>query len=280
MSVSEQYLFMPRQYQCLYCITVLPDTEMTAEDMGEVMGVSPKTVYKNINALRNRGLLDGDKNTFVLTRKGLKITKLDHDTLDSLIFWFRACLGYDEAAARKNALSVLFRTPIEAARRMAKFGSLHKLMRMAGGRAEEPLGLLPPGRYDAPVSVFFETGNKCVKLYGPPATLIADGEGECVLELRAGHIRRIAFADGRRRGPSPTLWYFAGNDFIPARETAERWHISGDALRPEPSEEGDIAARVRVRVTVNSHHAPTEAELVLRISREPEKTHDIFLRSH
>ena len=60
------------------------------------------------------------------------------------------------------------------------------------------------------------------------ASFVADGEGKCVLERRAGHILRIAFADGRHRGSSPALLYFADGGFVPARG-AEKWMRNGAA---------------------------------------------------
>lgn len=266
-------MFIPRQYQYLYCLTVLPDDKRTAEDLSEAMGVSPVTVYRNTKELTEGGFLIEDKNGFALTEKGLAAAELDRDTLDDLVFWFRAFLGYNEADAGKNALAVLLRAPIEAARRIAKRGALCVAMRVAGARAEGPPGALPAGKYDAFLSARFEAGDACVKLYKPPATFVADGEGNCALELRAGHVLRIAFADGRHRGSSPALWYFADGGFVPARAAADRLYIRGDALRPEPApaENGDLVARVCVRVSVNKRHKPTEAALTLRIARRPDK---------
>ena len=171
MSKSEQnrerFLFIPRQYQYLYCLTILPDGKRTAEDLGEAMGVSTATVYRNAGELAERGFLIEGRSGFALTEKGLATVELDRDTLDDLVFWFRVFLGYNEADAGKNALAGLFRVPMEVARRMAKRGALCTLMRIAGGRAEGSPGALQAGKYDAFLSVRFEAGNKCVKLYKP-----------------------------------------------------------------------------------------------------------------
>jgi hypothetical protein len=35
-----------------------------------------------------------------------------------------------------------------------------------------------------------------------------------------------------------------------------------------PAEDGEIVARVRVRAAVSEKHAPSEAELVVRVARE------------
>jgi hypothetical protein len=142
----------------------------------------------------------------------------------------------------------------------------------AGAPAKGALAALSRGRHETRVFVRPEGDGEdpCIP-FRKSAVCVSDGKGNCVFELDAEHVRRIAAARGRRRGTATLLWFFADGVLTETRETAGRFHIRGDALTPddEPSEDGGIVARVRVGAAVNSRHMLTEAELVLHIAGKP-----------
>jgi hypothetical protein len=82
-------------------------------------------------------------------------------------------------------------------RRLANFSASGAALLRAGGPAREPLASLPPGRHGAAFSVFRKGAGKRGKAEAgcgtrAPAVFVVGKHGDCVLELYAAHVRRIA----------------------------------------------------------------------------------------
>jgi hypothetical protein len=253
---------------------MLPKDMRTAKIVADAMGVSQQTVYRRLGPLLDRGFLVKDGDVYAPSGEGQRIVRIDRDTLGNLMFWLCDDLACNDMKARKLALDFLFRLPIEQIRVLANIRASRAALARAGAPAGGALAALPLGRHRARVFVqALGAENPGVELRRP-AVCISDGKGKCVLEPDAEHVRRIVLACGRYRGSGALLWFFANGIWIPARKTAGRFHIRGDALTPdgELSENGEIVARVRVKAAIDARHTPAEAELVLRLTVKTKDT--------
>ncbi|MDR1246456.1 MAG: hypothetical protein LBK57_05445 [Clostridiales Family XIII bacterium] len=255
-------------YQYLLCVCTLPKDMRTAKIVADAMGVSQQTAYRWIGSLLDKGFLFKDGDAYAPSAEGQRIVRIDRDTLGNLMFWLCYDLRCTDDEARKLAMSFLFRLPIKQVRVLANLRASLAALALAGAPADGALAALPRGRHEAFVFVQpVGAENPGVGLRRPVAC-VSDGEGNCVLEPDAEHVRRIVLACGRYRGSGALLWFLAGGIWIPARKTAGRFHIGGDALTSdcELSENSEIIARVRVRAAIDARHTPAEAELVLRLT--------------
>jgi hypothetical protein len=261
--------FSPRLYQYLYCFHRLPPGKRTMRNLIGEMGVPGSTAYGNVGLLTDKGFLAKGGEVYSLTDRGLAVVETDRDTFDNLVFWLCADLGYGDDEAFGLATGFVFRLPIASVRRLADTGASRAALDRARGPGRGALAALPRGRHEARVFVRPASGTTGPGvLLRSQAVCVSDGEGGCALELHAGQVRRIVLALGRRRGTEALLWFPADGAWIQARETAGRLYIRGDALTPEggPDKDGGIVAHVRVGAAISEKHAPTKAELVLRIA--------------
>jgi hypothetical protein len=257
-----------RLYRYLLCIRFMPGRK-TTKAVADEMGVAESTVYENTATLRSRGFLRKDGGEYALTEKSMWILhKIDRDTFDNLAFLLRR-LGCGESAATREALASVLRGPIVPMRRIANRGASLAALFRAGTPAGKHIDSLPPGRHDADFAVNSIRPEKGGTTRIPAVFVVMDGL--CALELRETHIRRIAaeaMPHGNRILPRRVL-YVAGDKaahgLVPARETAGRWHIRGNAVTGGFAEDGTLTGRVRVAVE-NARGERYPAEIALRFA--------------